>query len=163
MKWLGYDECTWESFQNIPRILVEQFNRKGTICCKIYIINEISHRGIDVILVMFEDESSLWLPKMALSVNPETYNLNIELDDEGLESCNTKKDRVRFHTRTAGILVGGYPCGNMVFVNEIFGSESITQVSKTLDSIISSDMKCIAYDDACHLSKYLKKRPDTFS
>ena len=111
---------------------------------------------------MFDDETSLWLPKSALSVNPESYDTEIEIDEEGLESCNTKKDKVRFHKRTAGILVGGYPCDNMIFVKEIFGSESISQVSKTLDDIISPSINCIAYDDACHLSKYLQKRPEQF-
>ena len=163
VKWLGYDECTWESHKNIPRILIEQYNRKGTIHSETYIVDERKYKGIDIILVMFEDETSIWLPKCALSVNPEAYDIDIELDEEGLESCNTKKDKVRFHKRTAGILVGGYPCGTMIFVKEIFGSESISQVSKTLDEIMSPSINCIAYDDACHLSKFVKKRPEQFA
>ena len=150
VKWLGYDEFTWESYKNIPRILVEIYKRKGSIKCDTYIVDEKLYKGQQAVLICLENEQSFWLPKIGLSVNEYAYEIEIILDDEGLESCNTKKDKIRFHRRTAGILVGGYPCGNMVFVNEIFGSESISQVASTLNSTITNNIKCIAYDDACH-------------
>ena len=133
------------------------YKRNGTIKCETYIIDEIVQKGQKGVLILTENEQRFWIPQIGLVLNELAYEFDINVDKEG-ESCNTKKDKLIFHKRTAGILVGGYPCGNMIFVNEIFGSESISQVASTLDSVISQNIQCIAYDDACHLSKYLKKR-----
>ena len=120
VKWLGYEEFTWESYKNIPRILVELYKRNGTIKCQTYIIDEIVQKGQKGVLILMENEQSFWIPQIGLVLNEHAYEFDINVDKES-DSCNTKKGILRFHKRTAGILVGGYPCGNMIFVNEIFG------------------------------------------
>ena len=60
-----------------------------------------------------------------------------------------------------GILVGAFPCGIITLFDELYGSESLTQVyaivieylaelpKSTRDKLIE-----ILYDDACHLKKF---------
>ena len=58
-------------------------------------------------------------------------------------------------------MVGTKPCGIVVLFEEIYGSESLTQVYGMLVEYISrlpdtgiSSLKHILYDDACHLKKF---------
>ena len=46
VKWLGYDEYTWETYKNIPRILIELYKRKGSIKCNTYIVDEKNTKHI---------------------------------------------------------------------------------------------------------------------
>ena len=75
-------------------------------------------------------------------------------------TCNTKKTKDQRNRRhTVGLLVGSKPCGTVVLFNELYGSESVTQVYANLVDHIgnlpdSEKPKVINYDDACHLVKY---------
>ena len=74
-------------------------------------------------------------------------------------SCNTRKSRDKRERRhTVGVFVGAYPCGTIVLYDELYGSESITQVYGILISFLDklkdrSTLKEILYDDQCHLKK----------
>ena len=82
------------------------------------------------------------------------------------KSCNTKKTRDKRERRhTVGIMVGTKPCGTVVLFEEIFGSESLTQVYGMLVEYLSRlteegrhSLKNILYDDACHLKKFAEKK-----
>ena len=151
---MSYDETTWEPKSNIPRVLIEQYSRYKSVKHPKYIIDKSMVNHIKTVAIMFHDEYIIWLPECALNVNPEAYGIQIETKYDENIHCNTKKDKIRFHTRTAGILVGGYPCGTMTFVEEIYNSESIIQVASILDEALfqEKNVKCVAYDDACHLA-----------
>ena len=158
IKWKTYDDETWEPKENIPRVLIEQYTLYKTIQKEKFIVERALINRIKAVAVMFHDEHVIWLPECALNVNPEAYKIHIDNKYYREISCNTKKDKVRFHTRTAGILVGGYPCGTMTFVNEIFNSESISQVASILDGALipENEVVCVTYDDACRLAKYVQ-------
>ena len=40
VKWLNYDDETWEPFTNMPRVLIEIFNRFGSIKSDVFIVNK---------------------------------------------------------------------------------------------------------------------------
>ncbi|XP_019627743.1 PREDICTED: uncharacterized protein LOC109472414 [Branchiostoma belcheri] len=77
-------------------------------------------------------------------------------------NCNTKKDRngVRLNAITAGVLAFIRPCNIIVSLNELFGSESKTQVYGHLHNLMSKkEMEktgFVIYDDACHLRKFAR-------
>ena len=53
------------------------------------------------------------------------------------------------------------PCGTIVAMSEIFGGESVSQVAEVIEDYLQStvyDLKCVVYDDACHLCKHVKCR-----
>ena len=76
---------------------------------------------------------------------------------------NTEKDRDRRVNRhTCGILIALYPCGTVIFFDEIFGCESKSQVYAIVLEWLATIAKdkwpsTIMYDDACHLVHIIKK------
>ena len=74
------------------------------------------------------------------------------------KSCNTKKTKDKRQRRhTVGIMVGTKPCGTVTLFDELYGSESLTQVYGMLVEYISrlpesaiDNMKNILYDDDWH-------------
>ena len=77
--------------------------------------------------------------------------------------CNTEKDRdKRVNRHTCGILIALYPCGTVIFFDEIFGCESKSQVYAIVLEWLATIAKdkrpsTILYDDACHLVHIIKK------
>lgn len=74
-------------------------------------------------------------------------------------SCGTEKGKHKCKNhRTAGILVMERPCGVVLDVKELFGSESKSQVYAHIHNLLSktafSKTSVICYDDACHLKKF---------
>ena len=60
-----------------------------------------------------------------------------------------------------GILVGAYPCGIITLFDELYGSESLSQVHgiiieylDCLEEGVRKKLVEIIYDDACHLKKF---------
>ena len=73
--------------------------------------------------------------------------------------CSSSFQRSRRHT--VGILVGAFPCGIITLFDELYGSESLTQVYAILIEYLAELPKDIrdniieiCYDDACHLKKF---------
>ena len=63
---------------------------------------------------------------------------------------------------TCGILIALYPCGTVIFFDEIFGCESKSQVYAIVLEWLATIAKdkrpsTIMYDDACHLVHIIKK------
>ena len=63
-----------------------------------------------------------------------------------------------------GICVGTKPCGRVFLWDEVYGSESVTQIYGILVEYLAnlSDagrdaLENILYDDACHLKKFCEK------
>ena len=66
-----------------------------------------------------------WVGESFFSLASEDGDLLSQIDS----SCNTKKTKDRRDRRhSCGILVGTKPCGTVVLFNELYGSESLTQV-----------------------------------
>ena len=76
------------------------------------------------------------------------------------DTCRIRKDNdipCLKKTRTKGMFLLVFNCGIIGSFKEIFGSESLSQVSSCLLEIIEELPKYIIYDDACHLDPYIKK------
>jgi len=78
---------------------------------------------------------------------------------KGKLSCGTEKGKHKCKNhRTAGILVMERPCGVVLDVKELFGSESKSQVYAHIHNHLSktafSKTSIICYDDTCHLKKF---------
>lgn len=71
-----------------------------------------------------------------------------------------------FFTRTWGVLVFNRSCVQVVDFEEVFGCESISSVVFALLRLLSDcpellqQLRVIAYDDACHLLRFLELRRD---
>ncbi len=80
-------------------------------------------------------------------------------DLDSLE-CNTIKEKqyAKRKHRTAGICLAAYNCGIIISFSELFGSESLSQVYCFLIKLYSLCVLplSLAYDDGCHLSKFVK-------
>ena len=189
IKWIGYDKPTWEPRENIPRSLIEKFNKFGVLKVETYISSSATLNGSQYVNILWKpledkdnfNSQSMWLPEIALNVNSQSFKVNISKRNlEKLESssadmeyvkeqtCNTRKDRIKFYSRSAGVLLAAYPCQHIRLVEEIYNSESITQVYAILHDHVESsfqkgvydpDKLVIVYDDACHLKRFSMKRP----
>ena len=66
---------------------------------------------------------------------------NTELDDPALlelaEGCNTDKDKFARRTKIAGVNVVSFPCGIILSIEELFGSESLSQVLLPVYSLMN--------------------------
>ena len=90
-----------------------------------------------------------------------------ESDFKSVIKCATLKAFQYAEKRrtTAGILALVSGCGLFLKIDEIYGSESLTQVHHFLfqayhvDGIVKPKVLC--YDDACHLKKFLLNRPNS--
>ena len=149
--WKGFAEHTMEPRENIPRIMVELFERYGSSEAQIEILETKTVNGIEYITVSCREET-FTLPACSLQVSENAYFMK-NIDEH---SCNTEKTKSRFYHRTGGILVMAKPCGIIVSLDEIFGAESVSQVAEVIESYLENcgyEPQCIVYDDACHVGK----------
>ena len=155
VSWKGFDEKKMEPKENIPRILVELFDRFGDSTIKTEIHNYFEKFGIKYVNIEVSSKGIMTLPACSLEVDEDAYFL----PTHGINNCNTEKIKSRFYHRTGGILVMGKPCGFLMNLAEIFGGESITQVAElielSLENFDNDEVKCIVYDDACHLKRHV--------
>ena len=190
IKWIGYKQTTWEHKENVPRTMIEKYNLFGQLEVETFISATTNVNGRCFVNILWkvpgqDDNSSsktMWLPECSLKVDPQAYQLKLskrdlsklEYSSSEIEytkdgKCNTRKDRVRFYSRSAGILLSAYPCQHIRMLCELFNSESITQVYAHLHDHLKENISnktynvedmVIVYDDACHLKKFAIKRPN---
>ena len=149
--WKNFPETTMEPKENLPRILVELFERYGNCTISTEIEQYFETGGIKYVNINVNGDT-LCLPACSLEICESAYFIKTP----DFDLCNTEKTKSRFYQRTGGILVMGKPCGVMVNIDEIFGScgaaRNIPAQSKKLGT------KCIVYDDACHLKRHVDSR-----
>ena len=158
VKWVGYDDHdnTMEPRENIPRILVELYERYGDSTIKSDIVNNFEVDGIKFVNVKVQNDM-LSLPAESLQISENAYLVRTP----GLTSCKTDKTKSRFYHRTGGVLVMAKPCGIVLSMAEIFGGESVTQVAEVIEHFLQQNesiCQCVLYDDACHLKKHVDCR-----
>ncbi len=77
-------------------------------------------------------------------------------------TCRTNKDNSFLclnKTKTRGVLIATYNCGFIVGYRELFGSESLSQVTLFYLDLIEfsvSTPKYYVYDDACHIKPFIE-------
>jgi hypothetical protein len=62
-----------------------------------------------------------------------------------------------------GVNIVTYPCGTILSVSELYGSESLSQVFLPIHELMShktmqDNIKCFLHDNACHFKNFLTKR-----
>ena len=87
---------------------------------------------------------------------------------ERAESCNrdSRKDvsETSFHGRkTGGILVAVTPCLQIVYLQPMYGSESLTQVLLMVAAVfrVLGNLAYVMYDNACSMVRHIRKQEGT--
>ena len=173
VKWLGFPEesSTWEPSTNIQPWIMDFYETHPDNLGKSIpdpVIKYSKKSGGETFHYLSWGESDTGdLPQNKLvgdnffSIASEDGELVSQLDSL---SCNTKKTKDKRERRhTVGILVGTKPCGTVVLFDELYGSESLTQVYGNLVEYLAklseesrNNLRHICYDDACHFWKFCK-------
>lgn len=169
VKWLGFptEKSSWEPSVNIQPWIMSYYeedpSRLGQPLPEPN-IKHIKKAGDEVFYYLSWGEDQLkgnpWKGKSFFSLASEDGEIVEQL--EGAHTCNTKKTKDKRERRhTVGIMVGTKPCGIVVLFEELYGSESLTQVYGMLVEYVANlpktgrdALKHILYDDACHLKKF---------
>ena len=155
VKWQGYSTKTWEKETNIPKYIRDFYDRTGKSEIPKPRIKSVKKAGSAVYYLLSWDGTDA--PEEL--VPQEDFNF----DDDGEEavdsSCNTQKHHgAKMCHTSAGILIGCSPCGVIPLFEELFGSESKSQVfsyvTDFLGEVNPQSMEYLIYDDACHLGPY---------
>ena len=107
-----------------------------------------------------------WKGESFFSLASQDGDLVTQIEED--KSCNTKKTKDKRERRhLVGICVGTKPCGRVVLWDELYGSETLTQIYGILVEYLAnlSDagreaLENILYDDACHLKKFCESQQE---
>ena len=162
VKWLNFptEKSTWEPECNIPQFIVKYYSDPYKLGQKLP-DPQIKHTktigGVDYHFLQWGGETTgNWHDEDFFKIVSEDGELSSTIH----VSCNTRKSRDKRERRhTVGILVGAFPCGMIVLWDEIYGSESISQVYGIMIEFFGNlsnieNIKEILYDDCCHLKKF---------
>ena len=157
VEWEGYTVKTWEKEENIPKFLRDYYQRTGNTSIPKPRVKSVKSVGSGQHFLLAWDKTN----------EPDTYVPREDFvisqwEEEEMVSCRTRKHvGARFCKTSGGIFIGCYPCGVIPVFEEIYGTESISQVYGHIVEWIGEtkprDLKYILYDDACHLGPYAKK------
>ena len=152
ISWKNSSITTLEPKENVPRVLIELFERFGDSSISTEIVKEFELHGTKYVNLSVNDEI-ICLPACSMEVNDQAY-----LIKPFEESCNTVKTKSRFYQRTGGILVMARPCGIIISMNE-----SVCQVSEVIEFYLqnnkcAANTKCMIYDDACHVRRHVDSK-----
>ena len=162
VKWVGYppNQSTWEPEEHIPSFIKKYYDNTGNIGKKLP-APQIKHTktigGVKHHYLKWSDSEGDWLSEDFFKI----MNEDGELVDTNQTVCNTRKSRdKRVKRHTVGLLIGSYPCGIVVLVEELFGSEAISQVygavTDHLGKLREDNLEVLVYDDVCHLAGFAK-------
>ena len=118
-------------------------------------------------------QQECWVPAAGLTVSRKAHTLanvqkaaSTDIDDEVASlatDCNTAKDKKTRRIKVAGVNILTYPCGQILAVDELYGSESLTQVLIPLFNLMcipqmQDDVQVLVHDNACRLAAFIKNR-----
>ena len=169
IKWLGFpiEESTWEATSNIQPWILSYYGEDRSRLGKPLpepTIKHVKKAGDEIYYYLSWGSENVkgnpWKGKSFFALAAEDGEIIDQLDDD--KTCNTKKTKDKRDRRhIVGIMVETKPCGVVVLFDELFGSESLTQVYGMLVEYISrlpesgqNSLEHILYDDACHLKKF---------
>ena len=90
----------------------------------------------------------------------------IEKSTEILQCKTEKRKQLANKNGSAGICCAVYNCGIIVGITELLGCESLSQVYVFLTwlwHVMINFPKLLAYDDACHLKRFVNSRQKTLA
>ena len=154
VKWVGFPDPTWENENGIPKFIRNYYENNPAKLGKVLPNPKIKHSkaiGDTVIhkLSWGDEPGAEWMSDDFFKLLDEKG----EITESTLSSCNTRKSRdKRQNVHSVGVFTGAYPCGIIVLGDELYGSESISQVYGILTDWLSSlsdqtKLKQILYDD----------------
>ena len=169
VKWLGFpiEESTWEPTCNIQPWILSFYEEDHSRFGKPLpdpTIKHVKRAGDETYYYLSWGNDRVkgnpWKGKDFFTLASEDGELVDQLDDD--KTCNTIKTKDKRERRhTAGIMVGTKPCGTVVLFDEIYRSESLSQVYGMLIEYVANlplsgrdKLKHLLYDDACHLKKF---------
>ena len=168
IKWVGFghEDCTWEPEGAIPKFIREFYDDKTRLKSKlpnpvIKSTKTLSNGSKYHYLSWGGGKGGKWLRQDWFEIANEDGDLTSTVE---VNKCNTRKSRDKRERRhTVGIFLGAFPCGIIGLWDELYGSESISQVYSVVLEYLSSiphNIKTILYDDACHLVRYAKNQSE---
>ena len=129
---MDYPEGRWEQEDKVPGFIRKYYLDDASRLGSKFPIPRLKHTkkvgGSDIHLLLWGGETGdEWLHDdyfRFLSEDGNILNSNVSV------TCNTRKSRDKTCRRhTVGVFVGVFPCGTIVLFDELYGSESISQVS----------------------------------
>lgn len=165
VKWAGFpeSESTWEPSRNIPQFISRYYADSSKFGKplpepRIKHTKKVSKNSEIFHYLEWGNESS----SSGEWVSDNLFDLDSDKVIESVSSCNTRKVRDKRDRRhSCGILVSCKPCGICPHWDELFGSESITQVYGSiieyygnLPHNVREKIKIWFFDDMCHLSPH---------
>ena len=113
-----------------------------------------------------------WVPACGLNVDPKAYSMPkipesmpLFKDVDYDSPCNTSKEKHVRRQKIAGMNIILFPCGTILSVDELFGSESLSQVLLPLYALMKNeglrnDVKVLIHDNGCKFAGFVQKRKD---
>ena len=114
-----------------------------------------------------------WIPIDGFCINSQAHKLptfnDAFVDPELVEissSCNTSKEKQVRRKKIAGINVVSFPYGTILSVEELYGSESLSQVLLPVHQLmkiesIRNNVRVLIHDNACKFAAFVQRRRDT--
>ncbi|XP_062572427.1 uncharacterized protein LOC134234383 [Saccostrea cucullata] len=96
-----------------------------------------------------------------MKVNKIETQPDTDENQHSLQCKTEKRKQAANKHRSAGICCAVYNCGVVVGITELFGCESLSQVYVFLTWLwhaVQHFPRLFAYDDACHLKRYVNSR-----
>ena len=155
VQWQGYSSKTWEKSSNIPKYIRDFYDKTGKNEIPKPRIKSVKKAGSAVYYLLSwdgTDAADEFVPQ-------EDFKFD-DVREEAVEStCNTQKHHgAKMCHTSAGILIGCSPCGVIPLFEELYGTESKSQVfsyvTDFLGEVNPQSIKYLVYDDACHLGPY---------
>ena len=143
VKWVGFPDPTWENENGIPKFIRNYYENNPAKLGKVLPNPKIKHSkaiGDTVIhkLSWGDEPGAEWMSDDFFKLLDEKG----EITESTLSSCNTRKSRdKRQNVHSVGVFTGAYPCGIIVLGDELYGSESISQVYGILTDWLSPTMR----------------------
>ena len=147
VEWEGYSVKTWEKEENIPKFIRDYFDKTGNTTIPKPKVKSVKKAGTGTYFLLSWDNSS----------EPDTYVpsedfLISQQEEKQMVPCNTRKHLgARYCHTSAGILIGCFPCGTIPLFQELYGTESISQVYGNVVDWIGEtkpeNLQYILYDD----------------
>ena len=94
--------------------------------------------GRNYTLIKRLDENGNNVEQWVLDGSPELSDMVDPALAEMAESCNTDKDKYVRKSKIAGVNIVSRPCGIILSMEELYGSESLSQVLLPIHSLMNS-------------------------
>ena len=143
------------SYYCLDHQYLEQVRSNYSISALVYLHAHHFHSNCIIICIIFIFQKDTL---------PPTKKPKLDAEVEELECKTTKSQYAADKDRSAGTVYAVYNCGIIAGIDELFGCESLKQIYIFMEFLEKNMIKfpdLWAYDDACHLKRFVNKRQTT--